>query len=60
MFFLFFIAIVQFNSYKIKLDILRNCKTLEGTNFSVFEDFCKETAGKWKEALKNRKNGKIS
>ena len=31
--------VVQFNSYKNKLDILRNCKKLKGTNFSVFEDF---------------------
>ena len=56
--------VVQFNSYKNKLDISRNCKKLKGTNFSVFEDFTKETAGirreKWKEVLKNRKDGKIS
>ena len=56
--------VVQFNSYKIKLDILRNCKKLKGTNFSIFEDFSKETASirkeKWKEVLKNRKDGKIS
>ena len=47
----------QFNSYKLKLDILRNCKKLKGTNISVFEDFSKETASikkeKWKEVLKN-------
>ena len=36
--------IVQFNSYKYKLDILRNCKKLKGTNFLVFENFSKETA----------------
>ena len=57
-------TVVQFNSYKNKLDILRNCKKLKGTNFSVFEDFSKETASirkeKWKEVLKNRKDGKIS
>ena len=56
--------VVQFNSYKNKLDILRNCKKLKGTNFSIFEDFSKETASirkeKWKEVLKNRKDGKIS
>ena len=56
--------VVQFNSYKNKLDILRNCKKLKGTNFSVFEDFSKETASirkeKWKEVLKNQKDGKIS
>ena len=55
---------VQFNSYKNKLDILKNCKKLKGINFSVFGDFSKETASirkeKWKEVLKNRKNGKIS
>ena len=55
--------VVQFNSYKKKLDILRNCKKLKGTNFSIFEDFSKETASirkeKWKEVLKNRKNGMI-
>ena len=56
--------VVHFSSYKNKLDILRNCKKLKGTNFSVFEDFREETASirkeKWKEVLKNRKNGKIS
>ena len=26
----------QFNSYKNKLDILRNWKKLKGTNFSIF------------------------
>ena len=55
--------VVQFNSYKNKLDILRNCKKLKDTNFSVFEDFSKEitsiTKEKWKEVLKNWKNGKI-
>ena len=47
---------VQFNSYKKKLDILRNCKKLKGTNFSVFDNFSKETASirkeKWKVVLK--------
>ena len=56
--------VVQFNSYKDKLDVLRNCKKLKGTSFSIFEDFSKETASirkeKWKEVLKNRKDGKIS
>ena len=54
-------VVVQFNRYNNKLDFLRNCKKLKGTNFSVFEDFSKETASirneKWKEVLKNRKNG---
>ena len=35
--------VVQFNSCKNKLDTLTNCKKLKGTNFSVFEDFSKET-----------------
>ena len=51
--------VVQFKSYKNKLDILRNCKKLEGTNFSIFQDFSKETANirmdKWKEVLKKSK-----
>ena len=46
------------------LDILRNCKKLKGINFSLFEDFSKETASirkeKWKEVLKNQNDGKIS
>ena len=53
--------VVQFNSYKNKLDLLRNCKKLKGTNLSVFEDFSKETASirkqKWKAVLKNWKDG---
>ena len=56
--------VVQSNSQKNKLEILRNCKKVKGTNFSIFEDFNKETASirkeKWKEVLKNRKDGKIS
>ena len=56
--------IVQFNNYKLKSDILKNCKKLKVTNVSVFGDFSKETASirkeKWKEVLKNRKDGKIS
>ena len=51
------------NSYKNKSDILRNYKKLKGINFSLFEDFSKETAGitkeKWKKVLKNQKDGKI-
>ena len=49
--------VVQFNSYKHKIEILRNCKKVKGTNFSVFEDFSKETASIRKE---NRNDGKIS
>ena len=51
------------NSYKNKLDILRNYKKLKGINFSLFEDFSKETAGitkkEWKKVLKNQKDGMI-
>ena len=46
-----------------KLFALKKMK-LKGTNFLVFENFSKTTASirkeKWKEVLKNRKNGKIS
>ena len=53
----------QFNSYKKKLDILRNCKKLKVTNFSVFDDFSKETASirkdERKEVLKNQKDGNV-
>ena len=49
--------VVQFNSCKHKLDILRYCKKLKGTSFSDFRDFNKETASirkeKWKKVLKN-------
>ena len=42
----------------------RYCKKLKGTNFPIFEDFREETASiskeKWKEVLKNQKDGKIS
>ena len=49
--------VVQFDSYKNNLVILRNCKKLKGTNFSVFQNFRKENASigkmeKWKEVLK--------
>ena len=43
--------IVRFNSYKNKLDILRNCKKLS-TNFSIFEHFSKETSSIRKEKWK--------
>ena len=55
--------VVQFNSDKSKLDILRNCKKLKGTNFLVFDDFSKETASirkdERKEVLKNQKGGNV-
>ena len=41
--------VVQFNSYKNKLDLLRKCKKLKGAHFSVFEGFSKETASIRKE-----------
>ena len=51
------------NSYKNKSDILRNYKKLKGINFSLFEDFSKETSRitkeEWKKVLKNQKDGKI-
>ena len=57
-------TVAQFRSYKNKLDILRNCRELKGTNFLIFEDFSKETASirkeKWKEVVKNQKDCKIS
>ena len=57
-------TVVQFNSYKKKLDILRNCKKLKSINFSVIEGFSKETTSirkeKWKKVLNNWKDGKIS
>ena len=55
--------VVQFLFYKDKTNILRNCKKLKGTKFSIFEDFSKETMQirkeKWKKVLANRKQGKI-
>ena len=45
---------VQFNSYKNKLDILRNCKKLKGFGS------LRKGKEKWKEILKNQKNGQIS
>ena len=51
------------NSYKNKLDILRNYKKLKGINFSLFEDFSEETSRitkkEWKKVLKNQKDGMI-
>ena len=57
------VIVVQFLFYKDKTNILRNCKKLKGTKFSIFEDFSKETMQirkeKWKKVLANRKQGKI-
>ena len=42
---------------------MRNYKKLKGINFSLSEDFSKETAGitkkEWKKVLKNQKDGMI-
>ena len=35
--------VVQFSFYKDKINILKNCKKLKGTNISIFEDFSQET-----------------
>ena len=51
-------VVVQLNSYKNKLDILRNCKKQKGTNCSVFEDFSKEIASIRKEKME--RSAKIS
>ena len=54
----------QFSFYKDKMNILKNCKKLKNTRFSIFEDFSKETAAirkeKWQEVLANRGKGMIS
>ena len=56
--------VVQLSFYKDKINILRNCKKLQGTKISIFEDFPQEAMQirkeKWKEVLANRKQGKIS
>ena len=36
--------VAQFPFYKDKMNILKNCKMLKNTRFSIFEDFCRETA----------------
>ena len=56
--------VVQFSFYKEKLNILRNCKKLKGTNNSIVKDFSKKAMQiykeKQKEVLTNRKLGKIA
>ena len=56
--------VAQFSFYKDKMNILKNCKKLKNTRFSIFEDFSKETAAirkeKWQEVLANRGEGMIS
>ena len=41
--------VAQFSFYKDKMNILKNCKKLKNTRFSIFEDFCRETAAIHKE-----------
>ena len=54
----------QFSFYKDKMNILKNCKKLKNTRFSIFEDFSRETAAirkeKWQEVLVKRQKGMIS
>ena len=56
--------VAQFSFYKGKMNILKNCKKLKNTRFSIFEDFSRETAAirkeKWQEVLANREKGMIS
>ena len=50
--------VAQFSFYKDKMNILKNCKKLKNTRFSIFEDFSREKAAirkeKWQEFLANR------
>ena len=56
--------VAQFSFYKDKMNILKNCKKLKNTRFSIFEDFSRETAAirkeKWQEFLANRGKGMMS
>ena len=56
--------VAQFSFYKDKMNILKNCKKLKNTRFSIYEDFSRETAAirkeKWQEVLANREKGMIS
>ena len=56
--------VAQFSFYKDKMNILKNCKKLKNTRFSIFEDFSRETAAihkeKWQEGFANREKGMIS
>ena len=56
--------VAQFSFYKDKMNILKNCKKLKNTRFSIFEDFSRETAAiceeKGQEVLANREKGMIS
>ena len=56
--------VAQFSFYKDKMNILKNCKKLKNTKFSIYEDFSREAAAirkeKWQEAFANREKGMIS
>ena len=56
--------VAQFSFYKDKMNILKNCKKLKNTKFSIYEDFSREAAAirkeKWQEAFTNREKGMIS
>ena len=41
--------VAQFSFYKDEMNILKNCKKLKSTRFSIFEDFSGETAAIRKE-----------
>ena len=53
-----------FSFYKNNMNILKNCKKLKNTRFSIFEDFSRDTSAirkeKWQELLDNREKGMIS
>ena len=55
--------VAQFSFYKDKMNILKNCKKLKKTRFSIFEDFSRETAAirkeKLQEVLANREKAMI-
>ena len=55
--------VAQFSFYKDKTNILKNCKKLKNTRFSIFEDFSRETAAihkeKWQEVLASKEKGMI-
>ena len=56
--------VAQFSFYKDKMNIVKNCRKLKNTRFSIFEDFSRETAlirkEKWQEVLANREKDMIS
>ena len=56
--------VAQFSFYKDKMNILKNCKKLKNTRFSIYENFSRETAAirkeKWPEVLANREKDMIS